>query len=254
MILTTSFAWSKAHPMATHHEKLAASLQVLKDLQNAGVRVIQASRYPALTRVHRERLVKSGFLRPAILGWYLPSRPDDPEGDSTAWYANMEAFVTAYADSRFGRDWQLPAEQSLLRLSGETTLPKQIQIHAPKANNDSVTLPHGCSMFLYRCAPTLLAPNPVVNANGLRLIPLEESLFRVAASFYALQPLAAQIVLRRADGNELARLALKDGSTTIAGRLVGVLRAVGRIDDAELLLNAMKAAGHAIRVDRKSVG
>ena len=234
--------------MATQNEKLATSLQVLRDLPTAGVRVLQVSKHPSLTRVHRERLVKAGFMKPVILGWYLLSRPEERDGDSTSWHINMEAFVADYANSRFDRDWQLSPEQSLLRHSGETTLPKQTHIHAPKANNDVVPLPHGCSLLLYRGPKALQNPNPVVNANGLRLAPLEESLFRVAASFYALQPQAAQIALRRADINELARLVLKDGSTTVAGRLVGALRAVERDDDAQLLLRTMRAAGHALRV------
>ena len=234
--------------MATHNEKLAISLQILKDLQTAGVQVLQASKHHTLSRVHRERLVKAGFMKPVLPGWYLLSRPEEQDGDSTSWYSNMEAFVAAYANSRFDRDWQLSAEQSLLRHSGETTLPKQMHIHAPKANNNVVRLLHGCSLFLYRGPLSMQTPNAVVNVNGLRLIAPEECLFRVAASFYELQPQAVQIALRRADINELARLVLKDGSTTVAGRLVGALRAVGRDDDAQLLLNTMQAAGHRLRV------
>jgi len=234
--------------MATHNQKLAQSLQVLQGIQDQGVRVIKASRYKALTRVHRERLMAAGFLRLAIAGWYLPTRPDEQPGDSSAWYANMEAFVAAYAKSRFGDAWQLPADQSLLFQSGETTLSRQIQIHAPKASNDVVALPHGCSLFLYRVKNDSLTASAVVNSNGLRLIPLEECLFRVPASFYELKPQAAHIALRRADINALSRLVLKDGSTTVAGRLVGALQAVGRDDDARLLQDTMTAAGHALRV------
>jgi len=59
---------------------------------------------------------------------------------------------------------------------------------------------------------------------------------------------AAQIALRRADVNELSRLVLRDGSTTIAGRFVGALQAIGRVDDARLVHSAMEAAGHRLRV------
>jgi hypothetical protein len=41
---------------------------------------------------------------------------------------------------------------------------------------------------------------------------------------------------------------LKDVSTTIAGRFVGALQAVGRVDDARLVQSAMEAAGHHLRV------
>ncbi len=234
--------------MATSQEKLAASLAVLKSIQDQGIRVIKVSEFKQLTRVHRERLQKAGYLKPVLPGWYLSSGPEEQEGATTSWYANMEAFVAAYAAARFEREWQLNAEQSLLRHSGETSLSKQIQIHAPRASNDVVQLPHGCSLFLYRIERSSLAPDARENANGLRLIPLEDSLFRVGPSFFEQHPVAAQIAFRRADVNELARLVLREGSTTIAGRFVGALAAVGRDEDAATLRAAMAAAGHDVRV------
>ncbi len=45
--------------MASPSEKLAESLQVLRNLQQAGVVAIRSSN---LTRTHRERLIKNGFL------------------------------------------------------------------------------------------------------------------------------------------------------------------------------------------------
>jgi hypothetical protein len=46
--------------MATTNEKLAASLLILKQIQDRGVTVFQANALPELTRVHRERLLKAG--------------------------------------------------------------------------------------------------------------------------------------------------------------------------------------------------
>ncbi len=234
--------------MATSQEKLAASLSVLKSIQDQGIRVIQVSQHKGLTRVHRERLQRAGFLKPILPGWYMQSRPEEKEGESTTWYATMEAFVASYANARFGREWQLNAEQSLLRHSGETSLSKQIQIHAPKASNDVVKLPHGCSLFLYRIERASLADDALETANGLRLIPLEDSLFRVGPTFFEQHPQAAQIAFRRADVSELARLVLRGGSTTIAGRFVGALQAARRDEDAATLRSAMEAAGHDVRV------
>jgi hypothetical protein len=68
--------------MATPPEKLAQSLQVLHGLQNAnGAAAIRAR---DMTRTHRERLLANGFLREVIKGWYIPSRPDEVKGESTA--------------------------------------------------------------------------------------------------------------------------------------------------------------------------
>jgi hypothetical protein len=63
--------------MATPADKLAESLAVLKDLQDAGRVALRAS---DMTRTHRERLVKAGFLKAVMKGWYIPSRPDEPAG------------------------------------------------------------------------------------------------------------------------------------------------------------------------------
>jgi hypothetical protein len=47
-------------------EKLAESLEALKKLQDRGVVAIRAA---DLSRAHRERLLKNGFLREVMKGW-----------------------------------------------------------------------------------------------------------------------------------------------------------------------------------------
>jgi len=53
--------------MASPHKKLAESLEVLRALQERGVIVVRSA---DLTRTHRERLVKNGFLQVVMKGWY----------------------------------------------------------------------------------------------------------------------------------------------------------------------------------------
>jgi hypothetical protein len=40
-------------------------------------------------------------------GWYIPSRPDEVKGESTAWYASFWRFCAAYLEERFGAKWCL---------------------------------------------------------------------------------------------------------------------------------------------------
>ncbi|HTW74288.1 MAG TPA: hypothetical protein VMD56_05130, partial [Steroidobacteraceae bacterium] len=96
--------------MAQPSEKLADSLSALKELQDQGVVAIRTSR---LSRTHRQRLLKAGFIREVMKGWYTPHRPDEPEGESTGWYASFWAFSAEYLTGRFGEDWCLSPEQSL---------------------------------------------------------------------------------------------------------------------------------------------
>ncbi len=96
--------------MASPSDKLADSLAALKTLQDHGQIAIRSEK---LTRTHRERLLAGGFIREVMKGWYVPSRPDDPDGESTSWYASFWDFSAAYLSERFGDEWCLSPEQSI---------------------------------------------------------------------------------------------------------------------------------------------
>jgi len=74
--------------MATPNDKLAESLQVLQELQARGVIAIRSKQ---LTRTHRERLLKQGFLKEVMKGWYIPARPD-----AAALLMGLAAFIYTY--------------------------------------------------------------------------------------------------------------------------------------------------------------
>lgn len=232
--------------MASPHVKLSNSMEVLKAVQDAAGPIIELAKHPALTRVHRERLQEQGFISQVIPGWYIANRPDEPPGSSTFWYANLDNFVAAYATSRFGARWQTSAELSLLRHSGETGAIKQLVVHSPEASNQVLQLPHACSLFMYKVKESTLSDKTAASDVGLRLLPLEQALARVSPQFFIVQSVAAQIALRAVDATELARTLLGGDHSSIAGRLVGALRAVGRPDAADDIAAAMKAAGHRI--------
>jgi hypothetical protein len=101
--------------MSTPQERLAQSLTVLKKLQDKGVVAIHTKHMP---RTHRERLVNNGFIKEVIKGWYVSARPDEPAGESTAWYTSFWAFCADYLESRFGDQWCLSPEHSLSVHSG----------------------------------------------------------------------------------------------------------------------------------------
>src|SRR3974390_2960263 len=109
--------------MAQSSEKLADSLSALKGLQDKGIVAIRTNQ---LTRTHRQRLLKAGFIREVMKGWYTPTRPDEPTGESTGWYASFWSFSAEYLNDRFVKDWCLSAEQSLSLHIGDWTVPKQL--------------------------------------------------------------------------------------------------------------------------------
>src|SRR5439155_2221214 len=123
--------------MPSPNEKLAESLTALRSLQRAGRRVFQSDE---LSRTHRERLVENGFLQEVMKGWFISSGPSAREGDSTPWYASFWEFCGRYCDERFGRDWYLSPEQSLLLHAENTVIPRQVVVYSPKGTNHTLNL------------------------------------------------------------------------------------------------------------------
>jgi hypothetical protein len=151
--------------MPAPSEKLAQSLEILGNLQNSkGVAAVRAR---DLSRTHRERLLANGFLQEVIKGWYIPSRPDEVKGESTAWYASFWRFCAVYLEARFGKEWCLSPEQSLSLHGGNRTVPRQLLVRSPKARNKVTKLPHGTSLLDLRA--TLPAAGDREEKEGIRI-------------------------------------------------------------------------------------
>lgn len=229
--------------MPAPQQRLASALAALKNLQD---RRLQAIPGTELTRSDREALQRGGFLKEVMRGWYIPTRPDEARGDTTAWYASMREFIAGYSQKRFGNRWHVNPEQSLLFRSGERTVPKQIQIWAAEGTNQTVKLLHGCSLFIYR-APELLPSSPVPDCGGLRLVELPAALVAASPTFFSQNPMAAQVALASLpDTSDLLRILLAGAHPAVAGRLAGALRAVGRPEPADEILGAMRGAGYVV--------
>ena len=228
--------------MATPQEKLAEALEALKELQNRGVVTIQTNK---LTRLHRERLLKNGFIQEVMKGWYIPTRPDEPAGESTSWYASFWGFCSAYLGERFGNDWCLSPEQSLALHAGNQAVPSQLIVRALKGGNKPTTLPYGTSLFDLRAA--LPAQEDIEEKDGLRLFSLPAALIAASSGFFKSSPTDARAALATIrDASELLHRLLEGGHSTIAGRLAAALRNIGRDRIADDIIQAMRAAGYTV--------
>ena len=229
--------------MAIPHKKLAESLEVLRALQEQGVVVVRSG---DLTRTHRERLVKNGFLQVVMKGWYIPVHPDEITGESTAWYASFWGFCTVYLKERFGTNWSLSPEQSLLLHVGNMAVPRQLLVRSPKARNKITTLPHNTSLFETRAA--LPEAGQVTEKDGLRLFSVTAGLVSCGSGFFlhnTTDACAALAMVR--DASDLLALLLEGGRTTVAGRLAGAFRNIGRNRIADDIVKTMKTADYDIR-------
>jgi len=230
--------------MATPTEKLAQALEVLSKFQNTkGIAVIKANE---LSRNQRELLIANGFIREVIKGWYISSRPDEQEGDSTSWYTSYWYFVAVYFKERFGDEWCLSSEQSLAIYSGDLSVPKQLLVQSPKGQNNIIKLLHGTS-FLDLTA-TLPVKKEIIQQDGLNLYTLSAALIYSLPNFFSQYPTDARAALSIVkDSSEILAKLLNGGHSRIAGRLAGAFRNIGRDRIADDILNAMKSAGYDIR-------
>jgi len=230
--------------MPTPHEKLAESLAALQALQKSGHRVIPSKQ---LSRIHRERLLANGFLQEVMKGWLISSSPGAGVGDSTPWFASFWEFCARYSRERFGHEWHLSPEQSLLLLAEDTVVPKQVVVYSPKGTNHNIDLLFGTSLYDLKQAD-MPAASELIDRDGLRLFSPPAALVRVPESFIHHHPIQAQVVLAGLrDASDLLRTLLAGGNSVKAGVLAGALRRAGRPELADEIINAMKAAGYDVR-------
>jgi fido (protein-threonine AMPylation protein) len=229
--------------MASPHVKLAESLEALRALQDRGAVAVRSG---DLTRTHQERLVKNGYLQEVMKGWYIPARPDEAMGESTAWYASFWGFCAAYLRERFGSNWSLSPEQSLLLHAGNMTVPRQLLVRSPKARNKITTLPHDTSLFDTRAA--LPEAGQIAEKEGLRLFSVPSGLVNCGSGFFRQNPIDARAVLAMVrSASDVLALLLEGGHTTVAGRLAGAFRNIGRDRIADDIIKTMQTADYDIR-------
>jgi hypothetical protein len=228
--------------LAQPSEKLADSLSALKELQDKGMVAIRTSH---LSRTHRQRLLKAGFIREVMKGWYTPHRPDEPEGESTGWYASFWTFSAEYLTDRFDEDWCLSPEQSLNLHIGDWTVPKQLLVRSTKGGNKPTQLLFGTSVFDVRLELPPVEDREV--KNRLRIFNLPAALIACAPGQFTDHPDALRAALGMiAEPSDILRRLLEGGRTVVAGRLAGGFRNIGRAEAADQILRAMRAAGHEV--------
>jgi fido (protein-threonine AMPylation protein) len=230
--------------MVAPSEKLAQSLEQLQKLQNErGIAVVRAD---DLSRTHKERLTTNGFLREVIKGWYISTRPEEQEGDTTSRYISFWYFVSVYLESRFGNGWCLSPEQSLLLHSGNRTVPKQLLVRSPKAQNNVVKLLHGTSFFDLKL--NIPPQNERFEMDGNQLYSLAAGLISCSPEFFINNSTDARICLSMVKSpSDLLTILLNGGHSVVAGRLAGGFRNIGNNRFADEIVGTMKSAGYDIR-------
>ena len=230
--------------LATPNEKLAVALAALRNLQQGGRRVFQSQEF---RRINRERLLQNGFLQEVMKGWLISSSPGNRDADSMPWYASFWEFCARYCGERFGSDWYLSPEQSLLIHAENTVIPSQVIVHSPKGTNNKVALP--CGTSLYDLKQPQMPPSADLTArDGLLLFSPAAALVKAPETLFKSHPIEIRVVLSRlSDATEVLRPLLDGGRSVVAGRLAAAFRHIGRSEVGDEIVAAMKAAGYDVR-------
>ncbi len=230
--------------MSTPSEKLAVSLERLKNIQSeTGFSTIHSS---DLTRTDRERLIRNGFLQEVIRGWYIPARPNEVQGESTAWYTSFWSFCARYFKERFDDNWCLSPEQSLLIHSGNWSVPNQLLIRSPSGRNKVTDFPYNTSILDMRAV--MPDEKNIITKSDIRLYSLESALVACSASFFIQHSTDARAALSALpDASGLLALLLEGGHSTIGGRLAGAFRNIGRDRIADDILQTMNSVDYVVR-------
>jgi fido (protein-threonine AMPylation protein) len=230
--------------MPNPNQKLAESLAALQELQAGGRRVFRSR---DLSRAHRERLLRNGFLQEAMKGWLISSSPGAQQGDSTPWYASFWEFCARYCQDRFGDAWRLSPEQSVLLHAQNTVIPAQVVVYSRKGTNHTTNLIFGTSLYDLK-HPEMPPAADLAVQDGLRLFAPAAALVKVAEAFFTRHPIETQVVLSGIrEASDVLRVMLDGGHSAKAGYIAGAFRRIGRRRIASEIVDTMKAAGYDVR-------
>jgi hypothetical protein len=230
--------------MADPNIKLAESLEILqKEQQNSG----KAIKTDQISRTHRERLIKNKFLTKVTKEWYIINSPNQKDGDTTPWYTSFWEFCKSYLEDRYGENYCLSAEQSVLLHAGATTIPHQLIVRAPEAPNKTIKLLHGTSMYIMKS--DIQNEIEIDYSTKLQIQSKEEALVNMSPVMFEQNPIEVKTIIADIkDPSNLLRILLKGSHSVKAGRLIAAFGNIGNKKIATEIQKTMEAADFKIRV------
>jgi hypothetical protein len=179
-------------------------------------------------------------------GWFIISSPENKEGDSTSWYSSYWKFCAQYLNYKYKNQWCMSAEQSLMIHAGNWTVPKQLIIKSPKANNFKTDLPFDTSLFHMKSKLPLKSEVEVLD--GLNVLSLSSALVNASSNTYLQNATdmrtALSLVKTSAD---ILSILLTGGQSIIARRLAGAFRNIKKDKIADDIVKTMQSVGYDVR-------
>lgn len=221
-------------------EKLLKALEAVQQRKTQHPSIVESHE---IDRKYRELLLRTGWLREIIRGWYLLVRPDAPTQDSTVWYAHFWEFLAVYLKKHYQNEYCLSAEASLDVLLEKPNTPKQVIIITAKGGSGSPRiLPYDTSLLIYSDPKNI--PFEKVVVQNLQVMSLPLALCRVAPVFFKTCPIDAEIALKSIkSASELSQIILKYDLKRAGERLVGAYQFLGLSKIATQLKAELEAFG-----------
>jgi hypothetical protein len=201
-----------------NREKLLKTIEKVQNRKSMHQSIVQTNE---INRSDRELLLRTGWLREIMKGWYLLVRPDAPTQDSTVWHAHIWDFLAVYLDKSYNKQYCLSAEASLDLVLSKPITPKQIVVIASKSGSGAPKiLPYNTSVLVYSDPKNI--PSEKIIIRNLWVMPVALALCKVAAAFFKLSPIEAEIALKSVKtAAELSKIILKYDLKKAGERLVG---------------------------------
>jgi len=229
--------------MAEPNEKLAVSLEVLQKLQDQGIKAIKSTK---ISRVHKDRLLRNGYLKEVTKGWYIAASPEEKEGETASWYMAYWDFCADYLRDVYGDDYFISPDQSLLIHAGNWTVPTELIVRTTKQMNHKTPLLNDTIISHWESPPP--KASEFVSVNGIRMMTLASSIVYCSATMFTKHPNETRTALALInDSSQILRSLLDGGHTVIAGRLAGAFRNVGHTKIADEIIKTMRSADYVAR-------
>jgi hypothetical protein len=129
--------------------------------------------------------------------------------------------------------------------SGNWNVPAQLLVRTPKGGNKPKSLLHETSIMDVRLK--LPDKNDIEIKENLLIMTLPAALISCVPGYYSNNAIEARAALTMiSDASEILHKLLEGGHSTIAGRLAGAFRNIGKNIIADNIIEAMRAAGYSI--------
>lgn len=226
--------------------RLAGALEDLRRLQQKSSVVHSAE----LALSKRQVLLDQGFLQPINRDWFAISHPHQSSGDTTLWASCFWDFCQRYMDERFGDKWCLSPLDSARIVTGSSSIPRNIVCLATQGNNQNVkVLNEASSIFVQKKDIDSHLQYTKVSARGLRHWSCEYVLSKLSAQDMRQDNVTTAVLLQKASLDNLAQVVIETANRTVASRLLGAYRAMGRKEDEDRLRSLWNGTFHKLHAD-----